>query len=94
MRTQAQSLASLSGLGIQHCHELCCRSQTQLGSGVAVAVVWAGSYSSNLTPSQELPYAVGAALKRPPKKKLRQREAGWPARDGMCWGVGVRNDFC
>ena len=30
---------SLSGLGIQRCHELCCRSQTRLGSCVAVAVV-------------------------------------------------------
>ena len=27
------------GLRIQHCHELQCRSRTQLGSGVAVAVV-------------------------------------------------------
>ena len=27
------------GLGIQHCHELWCRSQTWLRSGIAVAVV-------------------------------------------------------
>ena len=33
------SLASLSGLGIWHCLELWCRSQMQLGSHVAVAVV-------------------------------------------------------
>ena len=32
------SLASLSGLRIRHCHELWCRSQTWLGSSVAVAV--------------------------------------------------------
>ena len=31
-------LALLSGLRIQSCHELCCRSQTCLGSHVAVAV--------------------------------------------------------
>ena len=31
--------ASLSGLRIWHCRELWCRSQTWLGSGVAVAVV-------------------------------------------------------
>ena len=37
MRTQIQSLTSLSGLRIQHCHEQWCRSQTQLGFGVAVA---------------------------------------------------------
>ena len=34
-----QSLASLSGLRIQRCHKLWCRSQTQLGSGIAEAVV-------------------------------------------------------
>ena len=39
MRTQLRSLASLSGLRIQHCCELWCRLQTQLGSGIAVAVV-------------------------------------------------------
>ena len=47
MRLQVQSLASLSGLRIQHCCELWCRSQTRLGSGAAAAVVWAGSCSSN-----------------------------------------------
>ena len=38
MRTQVQSLASLSGLWIQHCRELLCRSQTQLEFHIAVAV--------------------------------------------------------
>ena len=33
------TLASLSGLRIQHCCELWCKSQTRLRSGVAVAVV-------------------------------------------------------
>ena len=32
-------LASFSGLRIPSCHELWCRSKTQLGAGVAVAVV-------------------------------------------------------
>ena len=32
-----------------HCHGLWCRLQTWLRSGVAVAVVQAGSYSSNST---------------------------------------------
>ena len=36
---QVQSLALLSGLGVQCCHELWGRSQTQFGSRVAVAVV-------------------------------------------------------
>ena len=39
MRMQVRSLASLSGLRIWRCHELWCRSQTQLGSCIAVAVV-------------------------------------------------------
>ena len=29
------------------CRELWCRSQPQLGSRIAVALVWAGGYSSN-----------------------------------------------
>ena len=39
MRFQVWSLSSLSGLGIPHCCELCCRPQMWLGSGVAMAVV-------------------------------------------------------
>ena len=38
MRSRVWSLALLSGLRIQSCHELWCRLQTQLGSGVAVAL--------------------------------------------------------
>ena len=38
MRIQVQSLASLSELRIRHCHDLWCRLQIQLRSGVAVAV--------------------------------------------------------
>ena len=53
MRTPVQSLASLSGLRIRHCCELWCRSQMNLGSGVAVAVGQASRYSSNSTPSLE-----------------------------------------
>ena len=51
MRMQVWTLASLSGLRIQQCHELWYRSQTQLGSCVAMAVVWASSYSSYSTHS-------------------------------------------
>ena len=39
MRLQVRSLASISGLRIRRCQELWCRSQTWLGSGIAVAVV-------------------------------------------------------
>ena len=38
MRFQVQSLASLRGLRIRGCHELLCRLQTQLESGIAVAL--------------------------------------------------------
>ena len=41
----------LSGSRIRHCHELWCRLKTRLGSCITVAVVWAGSYSSDWTPS-------------------------------------------
>ena len=39
MRLQVQSLALLSGLRIRRCRELWCRSQIQLGSRIAVALV-------------------------------------------------------
>ena len=51
MRTWVQSLALVSGLRIQHCRELWCRSQAWLGPGIAVAAAQANSYSSILTPS-------------------------------------------
>ena len=41
MRLQDRSLALLSGLRIQCCHELWCRSQMWLGSDVAVAMAMA-----------------------------------------------------
>ena len=47
IRFRVWSLASLTGLRIRHCHELWCRSQTRLGSGIAVALAQAGSNSSN-----------------------------------------------
>ena len=50
-RMRVQSLASLSGLRIQRCYKLWCRSQARPRSGIAVAVSQAGSYSSNWTPS-------------------------------------------
>ena len=49
MRMQVRSLLSLSGLRIHRCCELCRRLQVSLG--VVVAVVLAGSCSSDWTPS-------------------------------------------
>lgn len=74
MRTQVQSLASLSGLEIWHCCELWCRLQTWLKSRVTVAAPLAGSYSSDSTFAWEPPNALGAALKRPQKKKKKKKE--------------------
>ena len=71
---QVPSLASISGLRIQHCCELWYRLQVLFGSGVAVAVVWAGSCSSDSVPGLELPYAVGVAIKRRKKKKKVKRK--------------------
>ena len=34
-----EDMGSIPGLRIRHCHELWCRSQMQLGSGINVAVV-------------------------------------------------------
>ena len=63
-RLQVPSLASLSGLRIQHCRELWYRSQMSLGSDVAVSVVQASRYSSDWTPSTwEPPFAMGVPLK-------------------------------
>ena len=39
MRLRVRPPASLTGLRIQCCHELCCRSQTRLGSRLAVAPI-------------------------------------------------------
>ena len=63
MRLRVQYLASPSELRIQHCRELWCKSQMWLGSGVAVALVQAGSNSSIRPLAWEPPYAADMALK-------------------------------
>ena len=63
-----------SGLRIWHCLKLQCRSQVQLRSSVAMAMVWADSCSSNSTPAWELPYAMGEALKKKKKKKKERKK--------------------
>ena len=70
MRMQVRSLASLSGLRIQYCRDLWCRLQMQLGSGVAVAVMWANSYSSVLTPNLGTSICCGCGPKKEQKKKV------------------------
>ena len=54
--------------------ELWCRSQTQLGSGVAVvAIVKASGYSSNSTPSLGTSIGRGWAPKKKKKKKKKKK---------------------
>ena len=50
MRMRVRSLALISGLRVWHCCELWCRSQTPLRSGIAVALVQAGSRGSDSIP--------------------------------------------
>ena len=70
MRTQVWSLASFSGLRTRPCHELWCRSQTQLRSGVAVAVVSARGCSFDSTPRRKTSMNRRCS---PKKKKDRKK---------------------
>ena len=71
MRMWVHSLASLSGLRIQGCCEPWCRSQTRLGSCVAVAVVQAGSCSSDWTPSLGTSTCHGSGPRKGRKTKKK-----------------------
>ena len=63
------------GSRIRHCPELWCGSQMQLGSGVAVAVVYRLVATTPIQPlAREPPYAACAALKRQKKERKRERE--------------------
>ena len=72
MRLQVRSLASLSGSEIQCCQEQWCRSQTQLGSQVAVAVALTQPLA------WEPPHATGAGpLQKKQKKKKKKNQSGY-----------------
>ena len=81
MRLQVPPLTSLSGLRIQRCYELWCRSKTQLGLGVAVLWCRLVAVTSIRSLAWEPP---GAALKRqktpPPKKEERTEFPLWLSR--------------
>ena len=74
MRTWIWSLASLSGLGTWHCHELWFRMQRWLGSHVAVAVSQASSCSSDSTPRLGASICCGSS----PKKKAKKGRGSLP----------------
>ena len=67
-----RSLASLSGLRIQHCRELWCRSQTRLGSSLP----WLWCRLAAVAPigplAWEPPYAAGVALKDKTKQNKKE----------------------
>ena len=71
MRMQVWCLASLSGLRIWYCHERWCRLQTQLGSRIAVAVVWLDSCSCDSTASLGTSICFRCSHEKPtfPRKK-------------------------
>ena len=65
MGLQDQSLASLSGLRIQHCRELCCRSKTH-GLDLVLLWLWCRLAATALIRpvAWEPPYAIGAVLEK------------------------------
>ena len=67
MRLWVRSLALLSGLGTWRGRELWCRLQMRLRSCVAVAVMWAGICSSDLTPDLGTSICLGCG----PEKKSK-----------------------
>ena len=67
MRRQVPSLASLSGLRIQHCCELWCRLQTC--SDPKLLRLWCTATVPIQQLAWEHPYAAGVALKRWGKKR-------------------------
>ena len=78
-----QSLALFSGSRICCCHELWCRSQTQLGSCVAVAVAQTSDYSSSRNPSLETSICRG----RGPKKTKNKTKLGRVIVSGKMNGI-------
>jgi len=70
MRTQVLSLASLSGLRIQHCRELQCVS-CRLGSNLALLWLWCrlAATAPILPLVWEPPCAAGEALEKKKKKR-------------------------
>ena len=78
MRTRVPSLASFNGLRVWLFCELWYRSQTWLRSCVAVAVVLAGSYSSDLTPN----LGTSICCRCGPKKTKDNKKTLYNL---MCW---------
>ena len=72
MRLRVRSLPLLSGLRIWRCRELWCGGQTRLGSNVAVALAWAGGYSSDSTPNLGTSICCGSGPRKGKTDKNKQ----------------------
>ena len=74
MRTQVPSLASLSGLRIQHCCG--CGVGRRLGSDLALLWLWCRPAATAPTRPRvwELPYAVGVALENSNDNKKNKKD--------------------
>ena len=80
MRMWVPSLASHSGLRIQCCPELWCRSQMKLRSRVAVAAAWAGGYSSDSTPSLGTSMCHRCGPKKTKRQKKKKKKIKTPSK--------------
>ena len=73
MRLQVRSLASLSGLRIQHCHELWSRSQMQLRS-CDPGLLWLWCRPAAVAPIQHLAWELPHATVTSPKKQSKTKQ--------------------
>ena len=92
MRMQVWFQASLSRLRIQHCSELWCRSQMQLGYWVAVAMAYLGSCSSNSTLILRTSICYGWGPKKTKKNKKRilsTKGKAWWCSKSHCQRTGL-----
>jgi len=83
-RMWVRSLVLLSGLRLQCCRELWCRSKTQLGARVAVAVVQASSCSSDSSPSLGTSICCGCGPKKG-KKQNKTKLRTWRSDTTFIW---------
>ena len=73
MSLRVRFLALLGGLRIRHCHELWCRLQTRLGSGIAMALAKAISWSSDWTPRLGTSMCRGCGPKKTKKDQKKKK---------------------
>ena len=76
MKIRVWSLALLSGLKTQRCCELWCRSQMQLGSGIAMAMAVSGNCSSDSIPCLVTFKCHGCGHKKKKKKDWKWKDEG------------------